>query len=136
SSHDFRISDEFVAEEWTTNLFDLTLPSAFKTPLLQMPFRALAGPTHSAVAIGIAQGAIDDLTELSCKKRGAFNQALLADDTIFRHKLGELSVRLTTLRAAMDYQVRRIETFVREGIELAPMDYSWGSGLVSHTHTQ
>src|SRR3546814_17690268 len=69
ASHDFKIKDCFVGDDYTTNLFDTDRPAAFDSPLLRLPFSALSGPTHSAAVIGIAQAALDDLPELARPKR-------------------------------------------------------------------
>src|SRR3546814_1996068 len=52
ASHDFKIKDCFVGDDYTPNLFDTDRPAAFDSPLLRLPFSALSGPTHSAVVLG------------------------------------------------------------------------------------
>lgn len=137
SSHDFVVEETFVPDGYIANLFDPSLPSQFDTPLLRLPFRALAGPTHSAVAVGIAQGALDDIIELSHKKRGAFNPGLLlADDPVFRYRIGQLSARLSTLRGSLDRMVLQIEQRAASGAATSPFDGSEASALVSVAHSE
>jgi alkylation response protein AidB-like acyl-CoA dehydrogenase len=135
SSHDFQFEEQFVAEELTTNIFDPTRPSSLENPWLSLPFYALAAPTHSAVVIGIAQGAIEEVTAASQTKKSAFNPAaILADDPLFQDKLGEVSARIYALRTALDQSFEDYVSFVESG-EPAPMDMILrATALASITH--
>lgn len=135
SSHDFVVRDVFVPESFTSNLFDPTVTSGFDLDLMRLPFPAITGPTHSAVLIGIAQGALDELSEIAKTKRSAFNPTVrLAEDPVARHTLGELGVRLNMLRAAMDDQVISTMAVARSGQQLDPKAFAAGKALVSYTH--
>jgi len=137
SSHDFVIDDRFVSEGFMGNLFDPTVPSQYHTPLLRLPFRTLAGPTHSAVVVGIAQGALEDIIELSHTKRGAFTPGmLLADDPVFKHRIGQLSARLATVRGALDRMVLQIEQRAASHAATTPYDSTEASALVSFAHSE
>jgi alkylation response protein AidB-like acyl-CoA dehydrogenase len=137
SSHDFVVRDTFVTSAYTTNFFDPTVPPAFETPLLKMPFFALTPTTHSAVVIGIAQGALDDLATLARTKRSAFNPTVrLAEDSIFKHKLGELAVRLAALCALMDQQASATDAKAHSGEPFGPPDIFGGAAMTSHTHVE
>jgi len=58
---------------------------------------------HASVAIGIAEGALEEVTEVAKTKRAAMNPgALLAHDPVFRHTLGEEDLRLAAARALLD----------------------------------
>jgi indole-3-acetate monooxygenase len=137
SSHDFKIDDKVVAEEFTTDIFNPTITSSLDAPWLALPFFALAAPTHSAVVIGIAQGAIDEVTKASLTKRSAFNPAvILADDPIFQNKLGEVSARLYALRAGMDKVIENNWTYVQSRQPIPFSEVMRLTALGSYTHAQ
>jgi indole-3-acetate monooxygenase len=97
-SDDIVIGEQFVPERRATDLF--AAQSILDSALYRIPPRVLLGPTHIAVAVGIAQGAIDDVAALAKTKRPAFNPMLrLATDPVFQHKLGWLDTRLAAVRA-------------------------------------
>jgi alkylation response protein AidB-like acyl-CoA dehydrogenase len=74
---------------------------------------------HAAVAIGIGQGALEDLAELAKSKRAAMNPtAVLADDPVFRHALGEQDLRLASVRALLD---RVTENAWQAGMDSRPL---------------
>jgi len=85
----------------TANLFTAT--NCFDTAATRLPIRVVLALGHAAVAIGIAEGALEELTEVAKVKRAAMNpSALLADDPVFRHSLGEEDLRLAASRALLD----------------------------------
>ena len=96
-STDFIIKDRFVPESFTTDIF--VAPSAYDIVLHRLPFMMVTGPTHCAVCLGLAQGAIDDLSELARQKRPAFVPRPPGEDPIFQYRFGELAVRLAAARA-------------------------------------
>jgi alkylation response protein AidB-like acyl-CoA dehydrogenase len=68
-------------------------------PTLQLPFWVSVAPIHAAVAIGIANGAFDDLLAVVADKRPSMNPvARTAEDPVFQHRLGEIAVRLDAAR--------------------------------------
>jgi indole-3-acetate monooxygenase len=100
-SCDFAVRDVFVPEHMTASLFGAT--NCFDTPITRLPLRVSLAFGHAAVAIGIAAGALADVAELARTKRAAMNPtALLADDPVFRHTLGEHALRLASVRALLD----------------------------------
>ena len=90
-STDFVITDRFVPEAFTTDIF--VAPSAYDSILHRLPFMMVTGPTHCAVCLGLTQGAIDDLSELARHKRPAFVPRPPGEDPIFQYRFGELAVR-------------------------------------------
>jgi alkylation response protein AidB-like acyl-CoA dehydrogenase len=100
-SCDYAARGVFVPEHMTANLFTAT--NCFDTPATRLPIRVVLAMGHAAVAIGIAEGAFDELVEVAKAKRAAMNPtALLADDPVFRHRLGEEALRLAAARALLD----------------------------------
>jgi alkylation response protein AidB-like acyl-CoA dehydrogenase len=105
-SRDFALRDVFVPEHMTVNMFTAT--NCFDTPATRLPLRVPLAFAHAALAIGIAQGALDDIAELALTKRAAMNPTmLLAADPVFRHALGEQALRLASARALLDQVTER-----------------------------
>jgi alkylation response protein AidB-like acyl-CoA dehydrogenase len=97
SSNDMVINDVFVPQQHTAQFFG---PASVDIPLFRPPIRLALGPTHVAVVLGIAAGAIEDLRVLAKTKRPAFNPGMrLAEDPVFQFRLGQLDIRLAAVRA-------------------------------------
>ena len=100
-SCDYAVRDVFVPEHLTANLFTAT--NCFDTAATRLPIRVVLAMGHASVAIGIAQGALEEVTEVAKAKRAAMNpSAVLAHDPVFRHSLGEEDLRLAAARALLD----------------------------------
>jgi alkylation response protein AidB-like acyl-CoA dehydrogenase len=100
-SCDYAVRGMFVPEHMTANLFTAT--NCFDTPATRLPIRVVLAMGHASVAIGIAEGALDEVADVAKAKRAAMNPtALLADDPVFRHHLGEQALRLAATRALLD----------------------------------
>jgi alkylation response protein AidB-like acyl-CoA dehydrogenase len=100
-SRDYGVRDMFVPERMTANLFTAT--NCFDTPATRLPIRVVLALGHASVAIGIAEGALEELVTVAKTKRAAMNPtALLADDPVFRHRLGEEALRVAAARALQD----------------------------------
>jgi alkylation response protein AidB-like acyl-CoA dehydrogenase len=100
-SCDFAAHEVFVPGHMTT-----TFPGAdgeVDAPWSSLPIRAILATGHASVAIGIARGALEEITRLAQTKRATLNPtALLADDPVFLHNLGEQSLRLRSAKALLD----------------------------------
>jgi hypothetical protein len=66
ASNDIVVSDLFIPEEWTGTFAEL--PQVARHPLDQRPLLARFGTEFAAVAIGIAQAALDDVTGIARNK--------------------------------------------------------------------
>ena len=94
-SHDVQVSDLFVSEEWTGSF-------AEPAPVVRHPLDAVRplgrlGLELAAVAVGTAQGALDDLIEIGrIKKPLGGLMRRLAEDPSFQRQLGELDLELRT----------------------------------------
>lgn len=129
NSCDIAIKDVFVPETMTVmNLF--TAKNHFGTIPSKLPLRLVLSPSHAAVAVGIALGALDEITELAKTKRAAMNPtALLADDAMFRHFLGENTLRVEAARAML----RQITEHITEAAEsLSPKDIMVGRTMTAY----
>lgn len=100
-SRDVAFEDVFVPTEMTYNIF--TTKSNFDTPHTYLPVRLAYALAHAAIALGIAQGALDEIVELAPRKRPAVHPGTtLVHDPIFRHELGENSLRVEAGRAFLE----------------------------------
>ncbi|HTH28156.1 MAG TPA: acyl-CoA dehydrogenase family protein [Sphingobium sp.] len=100
-SCDVAIRDVFVPSAMTYNLHDIK--TCYDTPASRLPLRVALSLPHCAVALGLAQGALDDLIELCKTKRSSMNpKMLLGDDVVFRHELGKQVVRLEGSKGMLD----------------------------------
>jgi alkylation response protein AidB-like acyl-CoA dehydrogenase len=73
------------------------------------PFESVAAPfiptLHSAVAVGIATGAVGDLFAMAgAGRRQLFAAADLKDSPIFQHEFGRLGAQLRAARALLEVQ--------------------------------
>ena len=76
SSNDIVVSDLFVPDEWTGTFAEL--PRVARHPLDQRPLLARFGSEFAAVAVGIAQAALDDITDIARNKVPATSRSKLA----------------------------------------------------------
>ena len=106
-SCDVAVKDLFVPEEMTHNVY--AAKSSYNNPIGYLPLRVILSTGHVSVALGIAYGALDDIIELSKTKSASMNpNQKLRDDPIFRHALGEHSLRLTAMRSMLDQVTTKI----------------------------
>jgi alkylation response protein AidB-like acyl-CoA dehydrogenase len=119
-SCDVRAKDVFVPKSRT---FSLMAPPAtcFDTPVARLPLRVALAFPHCALALGIAQGAIDDITALAATKRAAMNPtATLSGEPVFRFELGRHIMRLTAAKALVDLRAQECWKAGEERRELTP----------------
>lgn len=100
-SCDVVAQDVFVPREKTFSL--LSAQTCFDTPAARLPLRVALSFSHCALALGIAQGALDDIARLAETKSASMNpMQKLRDDVLFRHELGRKTVQLEAARAFLD----------------------------------
>jgi len=99
-SHDIKATDLFVPDEWTGSFVE-------PAPVVRHPLDAVRplgrlGLELAAVALGTAQGAVDDLIEIGRTKKplGGLMKRL-AENPSFQHRLGELDLELRTARVLL-----------------------------------
>jgi alkylation response protein AidB-like acyl-CoA dehydrogenase len=95
-SHDFVITDLFVPDERTFQIGD---HSEIDAPVMRVPELSLSTLMFGAVAIGIAQGALDEITAMATAKVPAFAMETLATNPWFRNHLGAIDAELRAARA-------------------------------------
>ena len=104
ASNDIVVSDLFIPDEWTGTFAEL--PQVARHPLDQRPLLARFGSEFAAVAIGIAQAALDDVTDIARNKVPATSRSKLAADPIAQYMVGELATDLYMARTLL-HQVAR-----------------------------
>jgi len=104
ASNDVVVNDLFVPEEWTGNFAEL--PKVARHPLDQRQLGARFGSEFAAVAIGIAQAAIDDITDIARNKIPATSRSKLSADPVAQYVTGQLVTDLYAARTLL-HQVAR-----------------------------
>ena len=104
ASNDIVVSDLFIPDEWTGTFAEL--PPVARHPLDQRPLLARFGTEFAAVAIGIAQAALDDITAIARNKVPATSRSKLAADPVAQYMVGQLSTDLYMARTLL-HQVAR-----------------------------
>jgi len=104
ASNDVVVNDLFVPDEWTGNFAEL--PKVARYPLDQRQLGARFGSEFAAVAIGIAQAAIDDITDIARNKIPATSRSKLSADPVAQYVTGQLVTDLYAARTLL-HQVAR-----------------------------
>jgi alkylation response protein AidB-like acyl-CoA dehydrogenase len=98
-------SHHFVADNVLVRA-DRTFPTlsdeaCLDEPLLRIPAPSLFALEIASVAIGIAQGALDDILALSAKKVPLLAGASLAANPLFQHQIGAADAKLRAARSLL-----------------------------------
>ena len=97
-SHDFVVNDAFVPAERS---FVLWNEPCLDIPLLRIPELSLGSLRAGAVAVGIAHGALGDVTDLATGKVPVFSDGTLASNPLFQNQLGDADARLRAARTLL-----------------------------------
>lgn len=97
-SHDFTVADTFVPEEYTFAVFE---QAELDATVMRIPELSLSTMGFAAVAVGIAGGALGEITELAGRKVPMFAGSTLAGNPLFRYQLGEASAALRAARTLL-----------------------------------
>ena len=98
-SHHLRADDVFIRAERTCLPF--ADPPCLDEPLLRMPMPPVFAFGVASVAIGIAQGALDDILALSRSKVPLLAHTALATNPLFQNQLGEADAKLRAARGLL-----------------------------------
>jgi indole-3-acetate monooxygenase len=104
-SHHFRVDEPlFVAEEWScpTFLGASTVPDVYRYPIIEFGFHI------GAIVNGIAQGAIDDVTEGATTRRRKSAQASLAETPVAQYKIGTFDAALRASRESLRVRAEQL----------------------------
>jgi alkylation response protein AidB-like acyl-CoA dehydrogenase len=113
-SHDFIVADLAVADEWTFSVF---AAPELDFPALRIPELCLSTMAFAAVAVGIAAGALAEITELATSKVTMFADAPLAANPLFRNQIGEAHATLRAARALLHQDASAAWAAALEGAE-------------------
>jgi alkylation response protein AidB-like acyl-CoA dehydrogenase len=97
-SHDFVVNDAFVPDERSFVLWD---EPCLDAPLLRIPELSLSSLRIGVVAVGIAHGALREVTDLAIGKVPLFSDGTLASNPLFQHQLADADARLRAARALL-----------------------------------
>jgi alkylation response protein AidB-like acyl-CoA dehydrogenase len=101
-SHDIAVEDLFVPDEWTASI--VAPPPVVRHPLDVLPLLGRLGLELAACAVGIGQGAIDDVVDIAQTKRSLGGLlGRVAEDPVFQYKLGRLELDLRTARILLQH---------------------------------
>src|ERR1700728_5251907 len=89
ASNDIVVSDLFIPQEWTGSFAEL--PKIARHPLDQRQLGARFGSEFAAVAIGIAQAALDDITDIARNKIPGTPRSKLAGDPVAQYAHRQLA---------------------------------------------
>lgn len=108
-SHDIEIEQVFVPEAYSWQFGTGNKPQGkhFQGPLYRYPFYVTVGLPLGAVALGIAQGAVDACMELAQSKRSAGSTELLRDRPPFQVRLAEAVALVRSARAWLHTAVQQ-----------------------------
>jgi alkylation response protein AidB-like acyl-CoA dehydrogenase len=117
ASNDLRIEKAFVPEERSAELFGAS-PEVEST-LFRVPMLGQLSLAVAACALGIARGALDEVTELVKGKRPAFKpMQRVAEDQLARFELGRADLLLSAARALVYEEARSAWEKTAAGAEL------------------
>ena len=98
-SHHLVADDVFVRAERTCLPF--ADPPCLAEPLLRMPIPPIFAFGVASVAVGIAQGALEDILTLSASKVPLLAHTSLATNPLFQHQLGAADAKLRAARGLL-----------------------------------
>ena len=98
-SHDFTLDGAFVPEDRTFSIFE---EGGLPGPLGRIPELSLSSLAFANVALGIAQGALAEVTTLASTKVPMLASSTVAANPLFRYQLGEADALLRAATALLD----------------------------------
>ena len=107
-SHDFSLAQVFVPEAYTCR-FGPGMPRGphYQGPLYRFPFVGVFRLPVSAVALGIAQGAIEACLALAPAKRAILGTGVLRDQPLFQARIAEAVALVRSARAWLHMAVQQ-----------------------------
>jgi alkylation response protein AidB-like acyl-CoA dehydrogenase len=110
-SHDFTVAQVFVPDAYTW-CFGPSMPRGphYQGPLYRFPLVGLFRLPVSAVALGIAQGAIEACLELAPAKRALVGPGVLRDQPFFQARIAEAVALVRAARAWLHTAVQQAWT--------------------------
>ena len=116
-SHHFRVDDLFVSADRTFR--PLVDAPSIDEPIVRLPPPSVIPLLISSVALGIARGALDDITDLAGDKVPLLAPAPLAADPVFHLDLANADTELRAARALVYEVTEEVWTAAEAGTELS-----------------
>jgi indole-3-acetate monooxygenase len=114
-SNDYRISDVFVPERRVWRVGPLgELSEAYSGPFYRLGIWTV-GPINAAVALGIAQAALDDFLRLAETKTPSYTQTALADKPVVQERIARARAYVEAARSYVERTVSDAWEFVQGG---------------------
>jgi alkylation response protein AidB-like acyl-CoA dehydrogenase len=117
-SHHLVADDVFVRAERTCLPF--SDPPNVDEPLLRMPMPPVFAFGVASVAVGIAQGALEDILTLSASKVPLLSHTRLATNPLFQHQLGAADAKLRAARGLLHAEAAAAWGMAVAGAEFTP----------------
>lgn len=117
-SHHFRVDELTVPIERT--YATLEAEPCVDTPLAHVPPPALFSTVIAAIAVGIAQGALDEILEMSTAKVPLLGRAPLAANPLFQHDYASAETGLRAARSLLYDEVESLWSSAVDAREMSP----------------
>ena len=116
-SHDVRANGAHVSEKWSRVQL-LTLPAHYENPAFRVPVALRLAYNKSAVAIGVARGAVDEFYSLAQTKVPWLTASALRDRPVAQQRAGEAEAQLRSARAFLMEAMHAVEEELKRGREI------------------
>jgi alkylation response protein AidB-like acyl-CoA dehydrogenase len=128
-SHDLRVTDQFVADEWT---FSRGGGAVIDEPLYRYPATGYQAQVHAAVNIGLAQAALAIVNDMSAGKVTTTGAPRMADRAYFRIELAKAEANYQGARAFFFETAEAVYASIVAGNDVTPEQI--GTLKLSATH--
>ncbi|SAL83729.1 acyl-CoA dehydrogenase [Caballeronia arvi] len=116
-SHDLRVTDQFVAEDWT---FVRGGESTVDEPLYRYPTIAYAAQVLAVVNLGLARAALDVANQMAGGRKTTTGAPQLADRAYYRIELAKAEAQLRSARAFFYESTGSVWQSIVAGNEVTP----------------
>jgi len=120
-SHDLRVTDQFVAEDWT---FVRGGVSTIDEPLYRYPTIAYAAQVLAVVNLGLARAALDVANHMAGGRKTTTGAPQLADRAYYRIELAKAEAQLRSARAFFYESTDGVWQSILAGNEVSPEQVS------------
>lgn len=117
-SHHFSIRDAIIPAERTYNVF--AGEHSVDMPMLHIPTPGVLALGIAAVAVGVAQGALDEVLALAGDKVPLLAPSSLAGNPLFQYQVADADVRLRAARSLLYAETEAAWAAATAGDELTP----------------
>jgi alkylation response protein AidB-like acyl-CoA dehydrogenase len=114
-SHHFHVDGVVVPADWTYNV--LASEPCIDEPIVRIPTPALIACVIASVAIGTAQGALDEIVDLAAHKVPLLDRAPTAANPTFQRDLAIADTELRAARTLVDAAATDLWAMAVEGVE-------------------